>query len=56
MRFFRLVNLERGSNEVEFFEDFYIDVHENDSLSLYNRPEKYRIASADRARKLRNGG
>jgi serine/threonine protein kinase len=46
-----LVNLERGSNEVEFFEDFYIDVCENDSFSLYNRPETYRIASADRTRK-----
>ncbi len=46
-----LVNLERGSNEVEFFEDFYIDVCENDTFSLYNRPESYRIASADRLRK-----
>jgi serine/threonine protein kinase len=46
-----LVNLERGSNEVEFFEDFYIDVSENDTFSLYNRPESYRIASADRHRK-----
>jgi serine/threonine protein kinase len=46
-----LVNVERGSNEVEYFEDFYIDVCENDVFSLYNRQEVYAIASADRSRK-----
>ncbi len=46
-----LVNVTQGSPEVEFFEDFYIDIHENDSFSLFNRPERYPIASADRARK-----
>ena len=46
-----LVNVANGSHEVEYFEDFYIDVCENDVFSLYNRPEVYTIASADRARK-----
>ena len=46
-----LVNVTQGSPEVEFFEDFYIDIHENDTFSLFNRPERYPIASADRARK-----
>jgi serine/threonine protein kinase len=46
-----LVNVEGGSNEVEYFEDFYIDVCENDVFTIYNRPEVYIIASADRARK-----
>jgi serine/threonine protein kinase len=46
-----LVNVTQGSPEVEFFEDFYIDLHENDTFQLYNRPEQYSIASADRARK-----
>ena len=46
-----LVNVTQGSPEVEFFEDFYIDIHENDSFSLFNRQERYPIASADRARK-----
>jgi serine/threonine protein kinase len=46
-----LVNMTNGSNEVEYFEDFYIDVCENDTFSIYNRPEVYTIASADRARK-----
>ncbi len=46
-----LVNVQQGSPEVEFFEDFYIDIFENDSFSLFNRPETYRIVSADRSRK-----
>jgi serine/threonine protein kinase len=46
-----LVNVSNGSAEVEYFEDFYIDVGENDTFSLYNRPEVYSIASADRSRK-----
>jgi len=46
-----LVNVTQGSPEVEFFEDFYIDIHENDTFSLFNRRETYPIASADRARK-----
>ena len=41
----------QGSPEVEFFEDFYIDIYENDTFSLFNRNELYSIAAADRARK-----
>ncbi|HEV7555357.1 MAG TPA: hypothetical protein VGO00_07890, partial [Kofleriaceae bacterium] len=36
---------------VEFFEDFYIDIFENDMFSLFNRHEVYPIAAADRTRK-----
>jgi len=46
-----LVNCTQGSPEVEFFEDFYIDIYENDSFALFNRNEMYTIAAADRARK-----
>jgi serine/threonine protein kinase len=46
-----LVNCKQGSPEVEFFEDFYIDIFENDMFSLFNRNEVYPIAAADRARK-----
>jgi len=46
-----LVNVTQGSPEVEFFEDFYIDIFENDTFSLFNRNELYSIAAADRARK-----
>jgi serine/threonine protein kinase len=46
-----LVNVTQGSPEVEFFEDFYIDIYENDSFALFNRNEMYSIAAADRARK-----
>jgi serine/threonine protein kinase len=46
-----LVNVQQGSPEVEFFEDFYIDIHENDDFQIFNRLESYPILSADRARK-----
>jgi serine/threonine protein kinase len=46
-----LVNVTQGSPEVEYFEDFYIDIFENDSFSLFNRPEMYGIQAADRTRK-----
>jgi len=46
-----LVNVEQGSPEVEYFEDFYIDLFENDGFSLFNRPQSYTIAGADRSRK-----
>ncbi|HEY4244720.1 MAG TPA: protein kinase [Kofleriaceae bacterium] len=46
-----LVNCTQGSPEVEFFEDFYIDIYENDTFSLFNRNEMYSIAAADRTRK-----
>src|SRR4029079_19098723 len=46
-----LVNCTQGSPEVEFFEDFYIDIYENDSFMWFNRNEAYSIAAADRTRK-----
>ena len=46
-----LVNVTQGSPEIEFFEDFYIDIYENDVFSLFNRPEQYLIVSADRTKK-----
>lgn len=46
-----LVNVQQGAPEVEFFEDFYIQIAKNDSFSLFNRGEQYPILYADRARK-----
>jgi serine/threonine protein kinase len=46
-----LVNVQQGSGEVEYFEDFYIDIFENDTFQLFNRDEAYDIVSADRRRK-----
>ena len=46
-----LVNVQQGSPEVEFFEDFYIQIEKNDSFSLFNRNEQYMILYADRAKK-----
>lgn len=46
-----LVNVQRGQREVEYFEDFYIDITQNDVFQLFNRPERYPIQGADRAKK-----
>jgi serine/threonine protein kinase len=46
-----LCNVTRGSPEVEYFEDFYIDIFENDAFQLFNRLEAYDIVAADRVRK-----
>lgn len=46
-----LVNVQQGVPEVEYFEDFYIQISKNDTFSLFNRNEQYPVLYADRARK-----
>jgi serine/threonine protein kinase len=46
-----LVNVMSGSPEVEFFEDFYIQISKNDTFSLFNRGDQYAVLYADRTRK-----
>ena len=46
-----LVNVTNGSPEVEFFEDFYIQIAKNDTFSLFNRGDQYGVLYADRSRK-----
>jgi serine/threonine protein kinase len=46
-----LVNVEQGSTEIEYFEDFYINVAKNDSFALFNRNREYPVLYTDRARK-----
>ena len=46
-----LVNVVQGSAEVEFFEDFYIQIAKNDTFSLFNRGDEYTVLYADRAKK-----
>jgi serine/threonine protein kinase len=46
-----LCNVTRGAKEVDYFEDFYINIAENDTFQIFNRPERYRIAGTDRPRK-----
>jgi serine/threonine protein kinase len=46
-----LVNVEQGSAEVDYFEDFYMYISQNDTFEIFNRRERYAIAGADRARK-----
>jgi serine/threonine protein kinase len=46
-----LVNVVHDSTEVEFFEDFYIQIEKNDTFALFNRGETYPILHADRGKK-----
>jgi serine/threonine protein kinase len=46
-----LVNVQHGSREIDYYEDFYIYISQNDTFQIFNRPERYRIAGADRAKK-----
>jgi serine/threonine protein kinase len=46
-----LVNVEQGSAEVDYFEDFYMYISQNDSFEIFNRRERYPVAGADRAKK-----
>jgi serine/threonine protein kinase len=46
-----LVNVEQGSNEVDYFEDFYMAIARNDTFQLFNRSQQYAIVGADRTKK-----
>ncbi|HVE86901.1 MAG TPA: hypothetical protein VND93_28795, partial [Myxococcales bacterium] len=45
-----LVNVESGSPEVEYFEDFYMPIGRNDTFQMFNRGERYSVVAADRAK------
>jgi serine/threonine protein kinase len=42
-----LVNVQSGSKEVTYFEDFYISIAQNDTFELFNRGKRYTVAGAD---------
>lgn len=46
-----LVNVQQGSNEVDYFEDFFMYLCQNDTFQIFNRREKYAIVNADRVKK-----
>src|SRR5262245_7944244 len=46
-----LVNVQHGSMEVDYFEDFYTNISLNDTFQIFNRPEVYPVAGADRSKK-----
>jgi serine/threonine protein kinase len=46
-----LVNVEQGATEVEYFEDFYIDVGKGDTFAVFNQPGRYEVTSTDRKRR-----
>ncbi len=46
-----LVNVQQGSNEIDYFEDFYMYISQNDTFQIFNRQERYAVAGTDRARR-----
>ncbi len=46
-----LVNVQQGSMEVDYFEDFFMYISQNDTFQIFNRPEHYPVAGADRLKK-----
>ncbi len=46
-----LVNVQQGSMEVDYFEDFFMYISQNDQFQIFNRNEHYPVAGADRAKK-----
>ncbi len=46
-----LVNVDQGSAEVDYFEDFYMPISKNDSFQIFNRNERYPVIGADRVKK-----
>jgi serine/threonine protein kinase len=46
-----LVSVEQGSAEVEYFEDFFINIARNDTFAIFNRPDEYVVLHNDRVRK-----
>jgi len=42
-----LVNVQAGSKEVTYFEDFYLSITQNDTFELFNRNRRYPVAGAD---------
>jgi serine/threonine protein kinase len=46
-----LVNVQHGSMEVDYFEDFFMYLSQNDTFQIFNRPERYPVAGADRAKR-----
>jgi serine/threonine protein kinase len=46
-----LANVENGSPEVQYFEDFYMYITQNDTFQIFNRNERYEVVGVDRERK-----
>jgi serine/threonine protein kinase len=46
-----LVSVQQGSPEVAYFEDFYIDVAQNDTFAVFNGQFEYPVLYTDRARR-----
>lgn len=46
-----LVNVQRGSREVAYFEDFFMHITQNDVFQIYNQERRYLVVGADRHKK-----
>ena len=46
-----LVNVQQGSVEVDYFEDFFMYLSQNDTFQIFNRDERYPVAGADRSKR-----
>jgi serine/threonine protein kinase len=46
-----LVNVQQGSVEVDYFEDFFMYLSQNDTFQIFNRGERYPVAGADRSKR-----
>lgn len=46
-----LVNVKKGSRDVDYFEDFYVHIAKNDTFALVNRDQQYVIREVDRVKK-----
>jgi serine/threonine protein kinase len=46
-----LVNVQQGSVEVDYFEDFFMYLSQNDTFQIFNRAERYPVAGADRQKR-----
>ena len=46
-----LVDVRQGSMEVDYFEDFFMYLSQNDTFQIFNRNECYPVAGADRVKR-----
>lgn len=46
-----LVDVKQGSRDIEYFEDFFVDIAKNDTFALVNRDHEYVIREVDRQKK-----
>jgi hypothetical protein len=46
-----LVNVKQGAREVDYFEDFFVNVAKGDTFAVFNHTSEYAVAGVDRTKK-----